>query len=53
MRLRNDVPGQIPFKRGEVSIKHLHGNLTGLKPSQIRGLEKLYRGACPYMMHDG
>jgi len=28
-------------------IKQLHGNLTGLKPSQLKGVEKLYRRRVP------
>jgi GTPase len=31
----------------EREIKQLHGNLTGLKPSQIKGLERLYRRRIP------
>jgi GTP-binding protein HflX len=31
----------------ERQIKQLHGNLTGLKPSQIKGLERLYRRRIP------
>lgn len=33
------------FRR--IYIKQLHGNLTGLKPSQIKGLERLYRRRIP------
>jgi len=32
---------------GGRKIKQLHGNLTGLKPSQIKGLERLYRRRIP------
>ena len=28
-------------------IKQLHGNLTGLKPSQVKALERLYRRRVP------
>jgi GTP-binding protein HflX len=31
----------------EVTIRQLHGNLTGLKPSQIQGLERIYRRRIP------
>lgn len=33
------------FRR--IAIKQPHGNLTGLKPSQIKGLERLYRRRIP------
>lgn len=32
---------------GGIAIKQLHGNLTGLKPSQINALERLYRRRVP------
>jgi GTP-binding protein HflX len=36
-----------PTKKRNSEIKQLHGNLTGLKPSQIKALEKLYRRRIP------
>lgn len=38
----------MPFAGGRgFTIKQLHGNLIGLKPSQIKGLERLYRRRIP------
>ncbi len=43
-------PRSLPWLRpasGGFTIKQLHGNLIGLKPSQIKGLERLYRRRIP------
>jgi GTP-binding protein HflX len=39
-------PCWIPSAK-ERTIKQLHGNLTGLKPSQLKSLERLYRRRVP------
>jgi GTPase len=34
-------------RRKDIAIRQLHGNLTGLKPSHLNGLERLYRRRVP------
>lgn len=40
----------ISFRNKETSIPSVHGNITGLKPAQIKALERLYRRKTPPAM---
>lgn len=39
--------GNKPFKKGGLPIAQVHGNLLGLKPSQVKALERIYNRRIP------